>query len=137
MYRHQAASAINPAPSGAISYRSRHSRHSRPLAKWRVKITEDFQAASVFLEIFVSLSDGGKSRARATQYSASNLTLSLGQKLNHAGGQQPRRTRVASPGHCRKVGFGSQSEQRAQTHEILMSVPHTLRKRTENVFGVF
>lgn len=38
---------------------------------------------------------------------------------------------------ARKISFGSQSEQGAQTREILMSVLHTLRKRTPDVFGVF
>ena len=38
---------------------------------------------------------------------------------------------------ARKISFGSQSEQGAQTREILMSVLHTLRKRTADVFGVF
>ena len=38
---------------------------------------------------------------------------------------------------ARKISFGSQSEQGAQTREILMSVLHTLAKRTENVFGAF
>ena len=38
---------------------------------------------------------------------------------------------------ARKLSFGSQSEQGARTREILMSVLHTLRKRTENVFGTF
>ena len=38
---------------------------------------------------------------------------------------------------ARKISFGSQSEQGAQTREILMSVLHTLRKRTEDVFGAF
>jgi transposase len=38
---------------------------------------------------------------------------------------------------ARKVSFGSQSEQGAQTREILMSVLHTLRKRTDKVFDVF
>jgi hypothetical protein len=37
---------------------------------------------------------------------------------------------------ARKISFGSQSEQGAQTREILMSVLHTLRKRTNDVFGV-
>jgi len=36
---------------------------------------------------------------------------------------------------ARKISFGSQSERGAQTREILMSVLHTLRKRTTNVFG--
>jgi hypothetical protein len=51
MSRHQAASAINPAPSGAISYRSRHSRQSRLEAKWSVNIPEDKKRASLFFEI--------------------------------------------------------------------------------------
>src|SRR5205823_6991835 len=38
---------------------------------------------------------------------------------------------------ARKISFGSQSEQGAQTREILMSVLHTLRKRTQDVFGAF
>jgi transposase len=38
---------------------------------------------------------------------------------------------------ARKISFGSQSEQGAQTREILMSVLHTLGKRTDNVFHVF
>ena len=38
---------------------------------------------------------------------------------------------------ARKVSFGSQSEQGALTREILMSVLHTLRKRTNNLFGAF
>lgn len=38
---------------------------------------------------------------------------------------------------ARKISFGSQSEQGARTREILMSVLHTLRKRTEDVFGAF
>lgn len=38
---------------------------------------------------------------------------------------------------ARKISFGSQSEQGARTREILMSVLHTLRKRTDNVFDVF
>jgi len=38
---------------------------------------------------------------------------------------------------ARKISFGSQSEQGAQTREILMSVLHTLRKRTDNVFDAF
>jgi hypothetical protein len=38
---------------------------------------------------------------------------------------------------ARKISFGSQSEQGAQTREILMSVLHTLRKRTKDVFGAF
>jgi hypothetical protein len=38
---------------------------------------------------------------------------------------------------ARKISFGSQSEQGAQTREILMSVLHTLRKRTSDVFGAF
>jgi len=38
---------------------------------------------------------------------------------------------------ARKISFGSQSEQGAQTREVLMSVLHTLRKRTADVFGAF
>ena len=38
---------------------------------------------------------------------------------------------------ARKISFGSQSEQGALTREILMSVLHTLRKRTDDVFGAF
>jgi len=38
---------------------------------------------------------------------------------------------------ARKISFGSQSDQGAKTREILMSVLHTLRKRTNDVFGVF
>ena len=38
---------------------------------------------------------------------------------------------------ARKISFGSQSEQGAQTREILMSVLHTLRKRTDDYFGTF
>jgi hypothetical protein len=38
---------------------------------------------------------------------------------------------------ARKISFGSQSEQGARTREILMSVLHTLRKRTNDVFGAF
>ena len=38
---------------------------------------------------------------------------------------------------ARKISFGSQSEQGAQTREILMSVLHTLQKRTNDVFGAF
>ena len=38
---------------------------------------------------------------------------------------------------ARKISFGSQSQQGAQTREILMSVLHTLRKRTHDVFGAF
>jgi hypothetical protein len=38
---------------------------------------------------------------------------------------------------ARKISFGSQSEQGARTREILMSVLHTLRKRTDNVLGKF
>jgi transposase len=38
---------------------------------------------------------------------------------------------------ARKISFGSQSEQGALTREILMSVLHTLRKRTNDVFGTF
>ena len=38
---------------------------------------------------------------------------------------------------ARKISFGSQSEQGAQTREVLMSVLHTLRKRTHDVFAAF
>ncbi len=38
---------------------------------------------------------------------------------------------------ARKISFGSQSEQGAQTREILMSVLHTLRRRTDKVFDAF
>lgn len=38
---------------------------------------------------------------------------------------------------ARKISFGSQSEQGALTREILMSVLHTLRKRTQDIFGAF
>ena len=38
---------------------------------------------------------------------------------------------------ARKISFGSQSEQGALTREIIMSVLHTLRKRTQDVFGAF
>jgi len=38
---------------------------------------------------------------------------------------------------ARKISFGSQSEQGARTREILMSVLHTLRKRTNDVLGKF
>jgi len=38
---------------------------------------------------------------------------------------------------ARKISFGSQSEQGALTRETLMSVLHTLRKRTKDVFGAF
>jgi transposase len=38
---------------------------------------------------------------------------------------------------ARKISFGSQSEQGSQTREILMSVLHTLRKRTNDLFGAF
>jgi transposase len=38
---------------------------------------------------------------------------------------------------ARKISFGSQSEKGALTREILMSVLHTLRKRTDNVFDAF
>ena len=38
---------------------------------------------------------------------------------------------------ARKISFGSQSEQGAQTREILMSVLHTLRKRTDDYFAAF
>jgi transposase len=38
---------------------------------------------------------------------------------------------------ARKISFGSQSEQGALTREILMSVLHTMRKRTTDVFSTF
>lgn len=38
---------------------------------------------------------------------------------------------------ARKISFGSQSDQGARTREILMSVLHTLRKRTADVLGTF
>ena len=38
---------------------------------------------------------------------------------------------------ARKISFGSQSEQGAQTRETLMTVLHTLRKRTTDVFDLF
>ena len=38
---------------------------------------------------------------------------------------------------ARKISFGSQSERGLKTREILMSVLHTLNKRTENVFEKF
>ena len=38
---------------------------------------------------------------------------------------------------ARKVSFGSQSEAGAHTREMLMSVLHTLRKRTDDVTGAF
>lgn len=38
---------------------------------------------------------------------------------------------------ARKISFGSQSEKGARTREILMSVLHTLRKRTDDVFEAF
>lgn len=38
---------------------------------------------------------------------------------------------------ARKISFGSQSEQGAHTREILMSVLHSLRKRTADVLGAF
>ena len=38
---------------------------------------------------------------------------------------------------ARKVSFGSQSEAGARTREVLMSVLHTLRKRTEDVRAAF
>ena len=38
---------------------------------------------------------------------------------------------------ARKISFGSQSEQGAQTRETLMTVLHTLRKRTTDVFTSF
>ena len=36
-----------------------------------------------------------------------------------------------------KISFDSQSEQGLKTREVLMSVPHTLGQRTENVFDTF
>jgi hypothetical protein len=36
---------------------------------------------------------------------------------------------------ARKISFGSQSEQGLKTREVLMSVLHTLRKRTKDVFA--
>jgi transposase len=38
---------------------------------------------------------------------------------------------------ARKISFGSQSDQGARTRETLMSVLHTLRKRTSEVLGAF
>jgi transposase len=38
---------------------------------------------------------------------------------------------------ARKISFGSQSEAGAHTREVLMSVLHTLRKRTANVLAAF
>jgi transposase len=38
---------------------------------------------------------------------------------------------------ARKISFGSQSERGLQTREILMSVLHTLRKRTDTAFETF
>jgi len=38
---------------------------------------------------------------------------------------------------ARKVSFGSQSEAGAHTREVLMSVLHTLRKRTDDVTAAF
>lgn len=38
---------------------------------------------------------------------------------------------------ARKISFGSQSENGARTREILMSVLHSLRKRTDDVFTAF
>jgi len=38
---------------------------------------------------------------------------------------------------ARKISFGSQSEQGLKTREILMSVLHTLRKRTDDLFATF
>ena len=38
---------------------------------------------------------------------------------------------------ARKVSFGSQSEAGARTREVLMSVRHTLRKRTDHVTAAF
>ena len=37
----------------------------------------------------------------------------------------------------RKISFGSQSERGLKTREVLMSVLHTLRKRTNDVFAAF
>lgn len=38
---------------------------------------------------------------------------------------------------ARKISFGSQSEQGLKTREVLMSVLHTLRKRTDDLFEAF
>ncbi len=38
---------------------------------------------------------------------------------------------------ARKIGFGSQSEAGARTREVLMSVLHTLRKRTDELLSAF
>jgi hypothetical protein len=38
---------------------------------------------------------------------------------------------------ARKVSFGSQSEAGARTREVLMSVLHALRKRTDDVTAAF
>ena len=38
---------------------------------------------------------------------------------------------------ARKISFGSQSEQGLKTREVLMSVLHTLRKRTPDGFAAF
>jgi len=38
---------------------------------------------------------------------------------------------------ARKISFGSQSAQGALTCETLMSVLHTFRKRTKDLFGAF
>lgn len=38
---------------------------------------------------------------------------------------------------ARKISFGSQSEQGLQTREVLMSVLHTLTKRSDNAFATF
>lgn len=38
---------------------------------------------------------------------------------------------------ARKLSFGSQSEAGARTREVLMSVLHTLRKRTDEVTAAF
>ena len=38
---------------------------------------------------------------------------------------------------ARKISFGSQSEAGARTREVLMSVLHTLRKRTDDVTAAF
>ncbi len=38
---------------------------------------------------------------------------------------------------ARKISFGSQSEQGLHTREVLMSVLHTLAKRTGNLFEAF
>lgn len=38
---------------------------------------------------------------------------------------------------ARKISFGSQSEQGLQTREVLMSVLHTLTKRSTSAFETF